>query len=84
MEKKKYNTFTFEEKKEHSIRLNRSKKRMSKLKLHNYAKEFPSIEIELLYKVMNERAYSFETLDLIESRLDELESFVADIKQVAK
>ena len=82
MEKKKYNTFTFEEKKEHSIRLNKSKKRMSKLKLHNYAKEFPEVDTELLYKVMNERAYSFETLDLIEKRLSELESFVTDIEQV--
>ena len=31
---------------------------------------------------INERAYSFETLDLIEKRLSELESFVTDIEQV--
>lgn len=84
MEKKKYNTFTFEEKKAHSIRLNNLKKRMSKLKLHNYAKEFHRIDTALLYKVMNGRAYSFETLDLIEERLNEIENFVADIEQFTK
>lgn len=84
MEKKKYNTFTFEEKKAHSIRLNKLKKRMGELELKNYAKEFSKIDTTFLYKVMNGRAYSFEALDLIEERLNEIENFIADIKQVAK
>lgn len=81
MEKIKY---TFIEKKEHAIKLNAIKKRLSKLKIKNYAKEFDNIQTDMLYKVMNERAYSFDILNLIDERLTEIEKFVSDIEQVEK
>lgn len=63
---------------EHAIKLNSINNRLKALNIYNYAKEFSDIDVELLYKVKNSRAYSFEVLDAMDKRLTIIENFIAE------
>jgi len=77
-------TLDFIKKKEHAIKLKNINARLKALKIYNYAKEFSDIDTDLLYKVKNSRAYSFEVLDAMDKRLTIIENFVAESKVVKK
>lgn len=72
------------ERKKHAIELNSIRKRLDKLGIYNYVKEFPSIDADTLYRVMNSRKMCFATLEKMKERLTEIENKVAELEGVKK